>query len=116
MVICNYNLLLIIILLWLHTTIIYVIIVWEGIMINIIVNGEYIGCKIKRTYQCLYIELQNSQILLLNSSFIFNFEILYTDNKNRFSVKFYFRNKKTSLAEIDKRNYHTLIKSFSKLR
>lgn len=83
------------------------------IMQNIVVSGDYLSCKIMQTNKHIYISVEDSMAVFINSNTISRSEFLYTDNENRYSVKIYFNNLKVSVLEIDKFLYDILIKTLS---
>ena len=80
-------------------------------MNNFVVSGDYVGCKVKHTNNHLYIHFKNSLAVFISMNTITNYELLYSDNKNRYCLKIYFKNKKISVLEINKSLYNLLIKS-----
>ena len=82
-------------------------------MKNIVISGDYLSCKIKHTNEHVYISVKNSLALFISPRTIKRADILYTDNKNRYSVKIFFKNLKTSVLDIDQHLFSILMKSLS---
>ena len=82
-------------------------------MNNFVSSGDYIGCRVKHTNKRIYLEVQNFLAVFIDSNTINSFEVLYTNNKNRYSVRINFKNQTSSVLELNKYLFQMLISSLA---